>query len=94
MKRKKLIYTLAITLALSVVMIMGMAQITYAESDEVTGYCYFDGKDVVCDFDSNVVVKTVKGLEPGDDVTAGEVARHADKLMYADKHARKAQRRS
>ena len=69
MKRKKLIYTLAITLALSVVMIMGMAQIAYAESDEVTGYCYFDGKDVVCDFDSNVVVKTVKGLEPGDDVT-------------------------
>ena len=69
MKRNKLIYTLAITLALSVVMIMGMTQIASAESDEVTGHCYFNGSDIVCDFDSNVVVETVKGLEPGDDVT-------------------------
>ena len=69
MKRKKHIYTLAITLALSVVMIMGMTQIATAESDEVTGHCYFNGSDIVCDFDSDVVVETVKGLEPGDDVT-------------------------
>ena len=69
MKKKKLIYTLAFTLALSVVMIMGMTQIASAESDEVTGHCYFNGSDIVCDFDSNVVVETVKGLEPGDDVT-------------------------
>ena len=69
MKRKRLIYTLALTLALSVVMLIGMSQSVWAESDEVTGYCYFNGDDIVCDFDSNVVAKTVKGLEPGDDVT-------------------------
>ena len=69
MKRKRLIYTLALTLALSVVMLIGMSQSVWAESDEVTGHCYFNGDDIVCDFDSNVVAKTVKGLEPGDDVT-------------------------
>ena len=62
MKRNKLIYTLAITLALSVVMIMGMTQIASAESDEVTGHCYFNGSDIVCDFDSNVVVETMDAL--------------------------------
>ena len=69
MKKKKLIYTLAFTLALSVVMIIGLTESVSAESDEVTGNCYFDGNEVVCDFDSDVVVKTVQGLEPGDDVT-------------------------
>ena len=69
MKRKKYIYALTITLALSVAMIMGVTQIVSAESDEVTGHCYFNGSDIVCDFDSDVVVETVKGLEPGDDVT-------------------------
>ena len=69
MKRKRLIYTLALTLALSVVTIIGLTQSVFAESDEVTGHCYFNGSEIECDFDSDVVAETVKGLEPGDDVT-------------------------
>ena len=69
MKKRKLIYTLAFILALSVVMITGLVESVSAESDEVTGYCYFNGSKIVCDFDTDVLVKRVKGLEPGDDVT-------------------------
>lgn len=69
MKRNRSIYTLILTLAMSFVMVMGMTLSVSAQSDEVTGSCYFDGSKVVCDFDSNVVAETVKGLEPGDDVT-------------------------
>ncbi|MBR3376768.1 MAG: hypothetical protein IKG44_03700 [Mogibacterium sp.] len=69
MKRNRSIYTLILTLAMSFVMVMGMTLSVSAESDVVTGSCYFDGSNIVCDFDSNVVAETVKGLEPGDDVT-------------------------
>ena len=69
MKRNRSIYTLVLTLAMSFVMVMGLTLSVSAESDEVTGTCYFDGSDIVCDFDSNVVAETVSGLEPGDDVT-------------------------
>lgn len=69
MKRNRSIYTLVLTLAMSFVMVMGLTLSVSAESDEVTGTCYFNGSDIVCDFDSNVVAETVQGLEPGDDVT-------------------------
>ena len=69
MKRKRSIYTLILTLAMSFVMVVGMTLSVSAESNTVTGSCYFDGSNIVCDFDSNVVADTVKGLEPGDDVT-------------------------
>ena len=65
MKTRHLVMILALTL----VMAMGFAVSANAESNEVTGYCYFNGDDIVCDFDSDIVVKTVSGLEPGDDVT-------------------------
>lgn len=69
MKRNRSIYTLVLTLTMSFVMVMGLTLSASAESNELTGSCYFDGSAVVCDFDSNVVAKTVQGLEPGDDVT-------------------------
>ena len=69
MKRNRSIYTLVLTLAMSFVMVMGITLSTSAESNELTGSCYFNGSAVVCDFDSNVVAETVRGLEPGDDVT-------------------------
>ena len=69
MKRNRTIYTLALTLALNVVMIMGMTLSVSAESEEASGYCYFNGSKVISDFESDVVAKTIQGLEPGDDVT-------------------------
>ena len=56
-------------LALTMMMVFGLTISALAESEEVTGHCYFNGSDIVCDFDSDIVVKTVSGLEPGDDVT-------------------------
>ena len=56
-------------LALTMALVIGLTSGVFAESEEVTGYCYFDGDEIVCDFDSDIVVKTVRGLEPGDDVT-------------------------
>ncbi len=56
-------------LALTMMMVLGLTISAFAESEEVTGHCYFNGKEIVSDFDSDVVVKTVSGLEPGDDVT-------------------------
>lgn len=65
MKTKRFITVLALTLT----MIMGLTAFANAESSNVNGYCYFDGDDIVCDFESDVVADTIKGLEPGDDVT-------------------------
>ena len=58
-----------IILALTIVMMLGMTTFVNAESSTVNGTCYFNGNDVVCDFDSNKVNDTIRGLEPGDDVT-------------------------
>ena len=56
-------------LALTMALVIGLTSGVFAESEEVTGYCYFDGDKIVSDFDSDIVVKTVRGLEPGDEVT-------------------------
>ena len=56
-------------LALTMALVIGLTSGVFAESKEVTGYCYFDGDEIVSDFDSDIVVKTVRGLEPGDEVT-------------------------
>ena len=58
-----------IILALTIVMMLGMTTFVNAESSTVNGTCYFNGNDIVCDFDSNKVNDTIRGLEPGDDVT-------------------------
>ena len=58
-----------IVLALTLTMMLGLTISANAESQKVNGYCYFNGNDVVCDFDTNVIADTVSGLEPGDDVT-------------------------
>ena len=58
-----------IVLALTLTMLLGLTISANAESQKVNGYCYFNGNDVVCDFDTNVIADTVSGLEPGDDVT-------------------------
>ena len=65
MMKRRFMMILALTMAL----VIGLTSGVFAESEEVTGYCYFDGDEIVCDFDSDIVVKTVSGLEPGDDVT-------------------------
>ncbi|MBP3898951.1 MAG: hypothetical protein J6D57_14110 [Mogibacterium sp.] len=65
MKTRRFMTVLALTLA----MMLGLTAFVNAESTSVDGYCYFNGNDVVCDFESDVVADTVKGLEPGDDVT-------------------------
>ena len=69
MKRNRSIYTLILTLAMSFVMVMGLTLSVSAESEEVIGHCYFNGNDIISDFDSDVVAKTIEGLQPGDDVT-------------------------
>lgn len=65
MKTKRLTAILALTLA----MLMGLTLTVSAETYEVTGNCYFNGSNIVCDFESDVVVKTVRDLQPGDEVT-------------------------
>ena len=58
-----------IVLALTLTMMLGLTISANAESKKVDGYCYFNGSDVVCNFESDVIADTVSGLEPGDDVT-------------------------
>ena len=58
-----------IVLALTITMVLGLTLSANAESNEVNGNCYFNGNDIVCDFESNVVADSIKDLEPGDDVT-------------------------
>ena len=65
MKTKRFMTVLALTLS----MVLGLAISANAESNKVNGYCYFNGNDIVCDFESDVVADTIRGLEPGDDVT-------------------------
>ena len=56
-------------LALALTLIMGLTVSASAETYTVTGNCYFNGSQIVCDFESDVVVETVRDLQPGDEVT-------------------------
>ncbi len=58
-----------IILALTIVMMLGMTTLVKAESSTVNGECYFNGNSIISDFDSDKVNDTIRGLEPGDDVT-------------------------
>ena len=40
-----------------------------AQSNTVDGNCYFDGNQIVSDFDSGAVATAITDLQPGDDVT-------------------------
>ena len=40
-----------------------------AESYSVDGHCEFNGRDIVSDFDTGVLVKAIENLQPGDDVS-------------------------
>ena len=65
MKLRRIITILTITAGL----IMSFALTANAESKVVNGHCYFNGKDIVSDFSSKTIADSVKGLEPGDEVT-------------------------
>ncbi len=58
-----------IVLALSLTMVLGMTLNSNAESFKENGTCYFNGKQIVSDFDSDKVNDMIRGLEPGDDAT-------------------------
>jgi len=59
----------AAILALILTMVMGLTVTASAETYEVTGNCYFNGSDIVCDFESDMVQKAFEQLQPGDEVT-------------------------
>ena len=65
MRTKKIMIVLTLTIA----MVMGLTLNALAESRTVNGSCYFNGGKIVSDFDSDMVNDTIRGLEPGDDVT-------------------------
>ena len=65
MKLRRIITILTITTGL----ILSFALTANAESKVVNGHCYFNGKDIVSDFSSKTIADSVKGLEPGDEVT-------------------------
>ena len=57
-------------LALALITAIAMTGISAsALSQSVDGSCYFDGSDIVSDFDSGEVATTISNLQPGDDVT-------------------------
>lgn len=58
-----------IVLTLAVTMVLGVTLIASAESFEENGSCYFNGSEIVSDFDSDKVNDMIRGLEPGDDAT-------------------------
>ena len=65
MKLRRIITILTITAGL----ILSFALTANAESKVVNGHCYFNGNDIVSDFTSKTIADSVKGLEPGDEVT-------------------------
>ena len=65
MKLRRIITILTITAGL----ILSFAFTANAESKVVNGHCYFNGNDIVSDFTSKTIADSVKGLEPGDEVT-------------------------
>ena len=64
MRKQHIIVVMMLTLGL----LLGLPAFANAESTTVNGHCYFNGNDIISDFDSNVVAAKVRGLEPGDDV--------------------------
>ena len=64
MRKQHIIVVMMLTLGL----LLGLPAFANAESTTVNGHCYFNGNDIISDFDSNVVADKVRGLEPGDDV--------------------------
>ena len=64
MRKQHIIVVMMLTLGL----LLGLPAFANAERTTVNGHCYFNGNDIISDFDSNVVAAKVRGLEPGDDV--------------------------
>ena len=50
-------------------LLLGLPAFASAESTTVNGHCHFNGNDIVSDFDSDIIADSIRGLEPGDDVT-------------------------
>lgn len=65
MRMRKAIIVMTLALGL----LLGLPAFACAESTTVNGHCYFNGDDIVGDFNSNTIADKVRGLEPGDDVT-------------------------
>ena len=66
MRRMRRICILAAALITAVGM---MSAGVFAESQKIDGSCYYDGSDIVSDFDSGQVATAVTNLQPGDDVS-------------------------
>ena len=64
MRKQHIIIVMMLTLGL----LLSLPAFASAESKTVNGHCYFNGDDIVSDFDSNTVADSIRGLEPGDDV--------------------------
>ncbi len=65
MRKQHIIVVMMLTLGL----LLGLPAFASAESTTVNGHCHFNGNDIVSDFDSDIIADSIRGLEPGDDVT-------------------------